>query len=199
MKVYTREQLPQQWAATQNNLGVALQQRGGLAHGRQAAQYLEQSVAACRAALEIYTREQLPQQWAAAQSNSGNALEVLGERASEQKAAQYLEQSAAAYRAALEVRTREQLPWDWATTQLNLGMLLRVLGVRASGEQAANYFPRQSEEALENPLTIFTPQAAPYQNRLARAVLEKAKAALPARFPPAESSSKSSITSAMKW
>jgi hypothetical protein len=89
---------------------------GERASGEQAAQYLEQAVAAYRAALEVRTREQLPQDWATTQNNLGNVLCVLGERASGEQGAQYLEQSVAAYRAALEVRTREQLPQDWAKT-----------------------------------------------------------------------------------
>ena len=111
------------------------------------------------------------------QNNLGIVLLDLGERASGEQGAQYLEQSVAAYRAALEVRTREQLPQDWAMTQNNLGNVLRDLGERASGEQGAQYL-QQSVEALENALSIFTPEAAPYQNSLARANLEKAKAAL---------------------
>lgn len=45
-----------------------------LANGRAAhkgAQYLEQSLAAYRAALEVRTREQLPQDWAWPQNNRG--------------------------------------------------------------------------------------------------------------------------------
>ena len=76
---------------------------GERASGEQGAQYLEQSVAAYRAALEVYTREQLPQDWAMTQNNLGNVLVNLGERASGEQGAQYLEQSVAAYRAALEV------------------------------------------------------------------------------------------------
>lgn len=43
------------------------------AHGqRRVMQYLEQSVAAYRAALKVYTPEQLPQDWATAQNNLGH-------------------------------------------------------------------------------------------------------------------------------
>ena len=104
-------------------------------------------------------------------------LRDLGERASGEKCAQYLQQSVAAYRAALEVYTREQSSQDWASTQSNLGNVLSVLGQRASGEQGAQYL-QQSVKSLENALSIFTPEAAPYQNSVARANLEEAKAAL---------------------
>jgi hypothetical protein len=69
------------------------------------------------------------------------------------------------------------LPQQWATTQNNLGLVLLVLGEQASGIQGAHYL-QQSVEALENSLSIFTPEAAPYQNGLARANLEEAQAAL---------------------
>ena len=138
LEVRTREQLPQDWAATQNNLGNVLADLGERASGEQSAQYLEQSVAAYRAALEVRTREQLPQQWATTQNNLGIVLRDLGERASGEQGAQYLEQSVTAYRAALEVRTREQLPQQWATTQNNLGSVLEVLANGRAGNKARN-------------------------------------------------------------
>ena len=177
LEVRTREQLPQQWAATENNLGMVLAVLAERASGEQGAQYSEQSLAAYHAALEVRTREQLPQGWAATQANLGNLFSVLGRRVTGEQGAQYLDQSVAAYRAALEVYTREQSPQDWAATQGNLGSVLSVLGERTSGEQGVQYFQR-SVDSLENALSIFTPEAAPYQNSLARANLEKAKAAI---------------------
>jgi tetratricopeptide (TPR) repeat protein len=177
LEVRTREQLPQQWAATENNLGMVLAVLAERASGEQGAQYSEQSMAAYHAALEVRTREQLPQGWAATQANLGNLFSVLGRRVTGEQGAQYLDQSVAAYRAALEVYTREQSPQDWAATQGNLGSVLSVLGERTSGEQGVQYLQR-SVDSLENALSIFTPEAAPYQNSLARADLEKAKAAL---------------------
>ena len=73
LQVRTREQLPQDWAATQNNLGTALDNLAGRSEGPQAVAYLEQAVAAFRSALQVYTREQLPQDWAMAQNNLGTA------------------------------------------------------------------------------------------------------------------------------
>jgi DNA-binding transcriptional regulator YbjK len=74
LEVRTREQLPQQWAATENNLGMVLAVLAERASGeRWRAQYSEQSMAAYHAALEVRTREQLPQGWArATQANLGN-------------------------------------------------------------------------------------------------------------------------------
>jgi len=124
---------------TQMRLGSVLSAHGERASGEQGAQYLRQSMAAYRAALEVCTRERLPQDWAMTQYNLGNLLSALGERASGEQGAQYLQQSVAAYRAALEVYTREQSPQDWAMTQNNLGNVLSALGERASGEQGAQY------------------------------------------------------------
>jgi tetratricopeptide (TPR) repeat protein len=61
--VYTREQLPQDWARTQNNLGPALRALAERSAGPQAAAYLEQSVTASRSALEVRTEGNFPFQW----------------------------------------------------------------------------------------------------------------------------------------
>src|SRR5437773_4774430 len=50
----SRQTAPQDWATTQNNLGNVLSALGKRVSGEQGAQYLEQSMAAYRAALEVY-------------------------------------------------------------------------------------------------------------------------------------------------
>src|SRR5215470_1683799 len=70
----SRDRAPEDWAATQNNLGIVLTELGRRSSGEQSTQYLEQSVAAYRAALEVRTREQLPQDWATTQNNLGIVL-----------------------------------------------------------------------------------------------------------------------------
>jgi tetratricopeptide (TPR) repeat protein len=55
LEVYTREELPLDWAMTQNNLGIALRNR---MRGERAAN-LEGAIAAFQAALEVF-RERLP-------------------------------------------------------------------------------------------------------------------------------------------
>jgi hypothetical protein len=74
----------------------------------------------------------------------------------------------------LEVRTREQLPQAWAETQNNLGDALKELGTRSSGEQRARYL-KEAIAAYENALSIFTPEADPYRNEIARRSLEAAR------------------------
>ena len=74
---YPRERAPIQWAATQNNLGAALEELGDRESGTA---LLEEAVVAYRTALEERTRERAPFQWAGTQNNLGNALSALGKR-----------------------------------------------------------------------------------------------------------------------
>ena len=63
-KSRTRDQLPQDWAMTQNNLGAALSDQGIRTGGEQGRALLADAVKAYRNALQVYTRDQLPQEWA---------------------------------------------------------------------------------------------------------------------------------------
>jgi tetratricopeptide (TPR) repeat protein len=120
----TRERVPLDWAATQNNRGAALSSLGDRESGTAR---LEQAVAAYDEALKEYTRERVPLDWVATQTGLGNALASLGERES---GTARLEEAVAAYRAALEVWTRERAPREWAMTENNLGTALKMLGDR---------------------------------------------------------------------
>ena len=53
LEVRTREQLPQDWATTQNNLGVALWDQAARTEGPKGAELLAQAVTAYRSALEV--------------------------------------------------------------------------------------------------------------------------------------------------
>src|SRR5271166_5072504 len=93
LEVYTREQLPQDWAKTQQNLGVALWQQAIRSEGPKASELLAQAVAAYRSALEVRTREQLPQDWAMTQNNLGSALKEQAIRSEGAKATELLGQA----------------------------------------------------------------------------------------------------------
>jgi tetratricopeptide (TPR) repeat protein len=84
--------VPLDWAATQNNLGNALQALGWREGGTAR---LEEAVAAYRDALRECTRGRVPLQWAMTQNNLGTALRTLGERES---GTARLEEAVAAYR-----------------------------------------------------------------------------------------------------
>ena len=122
-----REEVPLDWAMTQNNLGIVLARLGEREHGTAR---IEEAVTVYRAALEEWTRERAPLDWAMAQNNLGNALKAIGAR---ETGTARLEEAITAYRAALEERTRERVPLDWAMTQSNLGNALAMLGEREDG------------------------------------------------------------------
>ena len=96
--------MPLKWAATQNNLGLALSTLGERESGTRC---LEEAAAAYRWALKERTRERVPLDWAMTQTNLGVALLRLGERES---GTRRLEEAVAAFREALEERTRERVP-----------------------------------------------------------------------------------------
>jgi tetratricopeptide (TPR) repeat protein len=81
LEVYTKADLPQDWARTQNNLGLALWELGRRSSGgEEGRKLLEDAVAAYRSALEVYTKADLPQGWARTQNNLGLALRELGDQ-----------------------------------------------------------------------------------------------------------------------
>ncbi len=145
MEVYTREQLPLEWAMVQNSLGLALKDQGIRAGGEKGRKLLEDAVGAYYAALEEFPRELVPQLWAMTQNSLGIALSEQGIRMGEKKGGNLLEKAVEAYRAALEEHTREQLPQQWATTQNNLGNVLSEQGTRTEGEAGKKLL----EEAVE--------------------------------------------------
>jgi tetratricopeptide (TPR) repeat protein len=119
-----RERVPLEWAATQNNLGNALQMLGERESG---IAKLEQAVEAYQAALQEQTRERVPLDWAITQNNLGNALQVLGERES---GIGKLEQAVKAFQAALlELTPEAVLNWH-EIAQRNLTRTLALLEKR---------------------------------------------------------------------
>ncbi|WP_235925065.1 tetratricopeptide repeat protein, partial [Roseomonas harenae] len=127
LRLVSRRERPQDWAATQINLGNALTILGKREAGTAR---LEEAADAFRAALQECTCERVPLKWAMAQNNLGYALWTLGRR--EAGTARF-EEAADAFRAALQGYTRERVPLKWATTQNNLGNALWILGEREAG------------------------------------------------------------------
>ncbi|MBD2299737.1 CHAT domain-containing tetratricopeptide repeat protein [Nostoc sp. FACHB-190] len=131
LNLYTRRAFPEQWAATQNNLGIAYSYR---ILGERA-KNIEKAIAAYTMALEVRTRKTFPEKWAATQSNLGVAYSyrILGDRADN------IELAIAAYTAALEIYTRRAFPEKWAGTQSNLGSAYsyRILGENSENLELA--------------------------------------------------------------
>jgi tetratricopeptide (TPR) repeat protein len=126
--IYTREQLPQPWAITQNNLGTALREQGTRTEGQCGAQLIAEAVEAYRQALLVRTREHLPQNWATTQNNLGNALREQGTRAEGERASQLFAEADMAYKLALEVFTYEQFPRQWNIARDNELLVLDLAG-----------------------------------------------------------------------
>jgi tetratricopeptide (TPR) repeat protein len=179
LEVRTKADLPQDWAATQDNLGLALSDQGERSSEAKATELLAQSVEAYRAALEVYTKADLPQGWAATQSNLGTALWDQGKRSSGAEATELLAQSVEAYRAALEVYTKADLPQGRAMTQNNLGIALWDQGERSSGAEATKLLA-QSVEAYRAALQVRTKADLPQdwamtQNNLGLALTDQGR------------------------
>jgi len=103
LKITSRERASLDWAATQNNLGVALTDLGERESGTQ---HLTEAVAAYRSALQEYTRKRVPLDWAETQNNLGGALTALGDR---EVSTEHLAEAVTCYRAALQECTRHAL------------------------------------------------------------------------------------------
>jgi len=175
--ILTKEQSPQDWAATQNNLGTALRDQAGRSEGAEAQRLLGEAVAAYREALKVRTREQLPQAWAGTQNNLGTALNDQAGRSEGAAAERLLGEAVAAYREALKVRTREQLPQAWAGTQNNLGTALNDQAGRSEGAEKRPLLS-ESITAFRNALEVYTKEHFPRYHEIASRNLARSKAAL---------------------
>ena len=171
LEVFTKADLPQDWAMTQNNLGIALQALGTRSGGEEGRKLLEDAVAAYRSALEVFTKADLPQNWAMTQNNLGLALRELGIRSGGEEGRKLLEDAVAVYRSALEVYTKADLPQGWVWTQNNLSDALGALGEQLEGEEGLKR-KRESVELLRDVVSYQTDDQSRY--RLASALSDLA-------------------------
>ncbi|WP_299625405.1 helix-turn-helix domain-containing protein [uncultured Tateyamaria sp.] len=137
LTVDLREQDAKLWAVGQNNLALALQNKGNRTNGPQGATRLAEAVSAYRAALQVLTRSDYPVDWAITQNNLGIALRNQGIRTDGPRGAQLFSEAVDAYREALEICTRSDHPLDWAMTQNNLGITLGDQGNSTTGPTGA--------------------------------------------------------------
>ncbi|MCA2641693.1 MAG: tetratricopeptide repeat protein [Microcystis sp. M137S2] len=140
LKIYTREDSPEDWAGTLNNLASAYINR---IRGDRA-ENLEKAIELYEQALEIYTRKNFPVDWAGTLNNLALAYSdrIRGDRADN------LEKAIELYGQALEIYTRKNFPEDWAMTLNNLALAYsnRIRGDRAENlEKAIKLY----EQALE--------------------------------------------------
>lgn len=112
VKLLKPETFPEEWAATQYNLGNAYAERGT----KDVAENIETAIGCYEAALKVYDSEKFPQEWAMTQNNLGNALceKVTGTRL------ENIDAAIKCYEAALQVYSREEFPEEWKMTRNNL-------------------------------------------------------------------------------
>lgn len=167
LAIWTREEMPEDWAVTHNNLGLAYWAR---IRG-QRVDNQEKAAAHFEAALTFFSRDIHPTQWAQLQNN----LAVVYWNRTRGERAENLEQAIQHFEAALTVFTRSANPHQWAAAQNNLGSAYRA---RVRGDRDAN---REKAIAyLEAALSVFTREAFPHDwalahNNLAIAYLDRVK------------------------
>ncbi|MBI2236779.1 MAG: hypothetical protein HYU60_07520 [Magnetospirillum sp.] len=123
----TRAMMPQEWAAAQMRLGVALY-RLDLITGQ--TELLREALQVLQGTLQVYTRTETPARWAEVMHAVAQVLEVYGDQ---MKSAEVLTRAADTCRAVCEVRTRERTPLAWAATQNTLGSALFLLDRHGGG------------------------------------------------------------------
>ncbi|MEM1391957.1 MAG: CHAT domain-containing tetratricopeptide repeat protein [Cyanobacteria bacterium P01_H01_bin.150] len=164
---FSGEVSPQNWAALQNNLAAAYNNR---IEGDKA-ENLELAIAAYNQALQVINREAFPQDWATTQNKLANAYceRIKGDRG------ENIELAIDTYNQALEIRTREAFPQDWAMTQYNLAITYceRIKGDRGENIELAIDTYNQALEVRTR--EAFPQDWAATQNNLAGAYCERIK------------------------
>jgi len=135
LQVRNRNDFPEKWATTQNNLGIAYNKR---IQGTRT-DNIERAIESYEQALQVRTLVAYPGAWAQTQNNLGNAYvdRIKGERADN------IERAIYAYRLALQVYTRNEFRSEWAMTHNNLAIAYsdRIEGKRADNlEQAITLY-----------------------------------------------------------
>jgi tetratricopeptide (TPR) repeat protein len=144
-------ELPREWAATQNGLGMALSELG---RRKSDTTLLQESVKAYGEALTVRRPDSSPYDWAITQNDLGIALLSLGVR---ERGTARLSEAVAAQRRALTFLSRENTPLDWGMVQHNLGDSLAALAERTSSPA----YMLMAVSAQRKALNVFNPDEAP--------------------------------------
>lgn len=126
-KVLNREEYPEEWGLTQNNLGLAYLNRieGDSAENQ------ESAIAAFQSALKVRDRVNYPKEWAETQNNLG----LLYFNRTEGDTSDNIEQAISYYEAALSAYPKEVNSAVWAMIENNLGLAYYN---RIEGEKGEN-------------------------------------------------------------
>ena len=118
--VFNFSNYPEQWAATQYNLGNAYADR----ISGQKAENIEKAISCYQAGLKVHSRETYPYEWAMIHNNLGTAYRNIKE-----DKADNLDKAIYHYQAALQVHTREAYPDEWQIAQSNLTAIYQQKGI----------------------------------------------------------------------
>jgi len=153
LQVHTYEAFPEQWAMTQNNLGLIYLERVELKHVEgEKSHSLKRAIEAFQEALRVRTRDALPQQWAATQNNLALAYLKPVEGGQDDN----IERAITACEEALQIYTQDAFPEKWARTQNNLAL---AYSKRIQRNRAENL--ERAIAAYKQALQVFTPDAFP--------------------------------------
>lgn len=140
-----REQVPLEWAMTQNNLGNVL---AALGQQRCDEELFREAIQSFNNALEVLNQKNAPLDWAATQYNLGTATQALGRQLGDAK---LLKKAADAYTDALLEWTREQMPLEWASAMYQIGATFHTQGKLLKGNRTL----QKSVVAYKNALAVF--------------------------------------------
>lgn len=119
-QVFNSFNYPEQWAATQYNLGNAYTDR----IKGQKSENIEKAISCYQAGLQVHSRETYPYEWAMIHNNLGTAY---SNRVKEDKK-DNLDRAIYHYQAALQIHTREAYPDEWQMAQNNLAAVYQQKG-----------------------------------------------------------------------
>ena len=173
----TRELMPTAWAATQNNLAVALCEQASVDGGGQK-KLLEEAVRAFRSSLEVRTRKMMPEDWAVTQHGLAVALSEQAEVCDGMERTRLLDEAIQANHEAMEVRTREVMPEAWAMSQHNLGLFLCAKSKTSDGAAKAQLLS-EAVKSFQLALEVYKREVFPQywaetQNNLASVLIDQA-------------------------
>ena len=145
LQVYTRDAFPEDWARTQNNLGIAYRNRikGDIIIN------LEQSIKKYNFALEIYTYTNFPKPWADVQKNLGVVYKNLNTGNKRENLSRAIEY----YKSALSIITPRNYSKDWAMIQHNLANTY-LENAKINNDKEENL--KRASEACNLALEVFT-------------------------------------------
>ncbi len=159
-----------QFANTQLNKGLVLDELDERRGATEAGGLLEQAIACYDVALKIYTPAIMAPDYARAQQSKGTALYRLAERRGGIEALRLLEQAIVCYDRALEVRNRMTMTPQYANTQINKAVALNELAERRGRAEARDLLEQaiacyDVALAIYDPLTTAPDYAKAQQNK----------------------------------